>query len=732
MEEELKKAKESFTAGDMTVTQQLCNKIVAIDPTLADAWYMLGVIAINNKKYNDAINKLSHATNYSKLNDAFYIALGAAYKAINNLELARQNFAKAIELNSNNDYYYLLLAQVLDGLGEVELAISTYLGSLKLNKVNIDSANNLGNLYKRERRYKEALDIFEEFIYLYPDNINLQINYAACLITSQTDLEKARNILEEILENNPECVQAIFNLAEYYKITKDNIQALEYYLTVLHTWPTHFDSLYNIATLYQASKNIDDALIYYKKALEIKPECSMCIARLYYLYRSCCSWDKANKIEKILDNLTQNEISNNIKPGEEPLVNIERIDDIIINYNVATLWAKDIESSIASLKFNTNFVPLREYNGKIKIAYISSDFYEHATMHLFMKTFEFYNKDLFDIYVYSYTEGFDSKTVDYIESRVDKFYNVKTLSSIEIAKLIYKDKINILVDLKGYTRDARLDIFGFKPAPIQISYLGFPGTIGGSLFDYIISDKIVSPVTQLESYAEKIIYMPNSYQATDDIQDISSVHISKSEEGLPENKIILATFNQPHKIDEDIFNAWLKVMQENTNTVLWLKIDNAQARINIINHVKEQGVDKDRIYFASHKNKKEHLKRLQLADIILDTRIYNGHTTTTDALYAGVPVITIKGKHFASRVSASLLQSMKLSKLVTYSVGEYIKLISYYCKNKEELDILRQELQTNLTDNYLFNTKKFTQSLEQGYKKAWQNYLDHKIDNIFL
>jgi predicted O-linked N-acetylglucosamine transferase (SPINDLY family) len=271
-----------------------------------------------------------------------------------------------------------------------------------------------------------------------------------------------------------------------------------------------------------------------------------------------------------------------------------------------------------------------------------------------------------------------------------------------------------------------MHISALCPAPVQVSYLGFPGTTGSDFLDYIITDRIVTPEDQASYYTEQFVYMPHCYQVNDQTQVIAKKRWSKSDFGLPENNFVFCSFNQGYKIDSEMFRVWMNVLAEVPSSVLWLFAKDKSAEVNLRREAQARGVNPERLIFATKLPKDKHLRRLQLADLAVDTRIYNGHTTTSDTLWAGTPVITMQGTHFASRVSSSILMAIGLPELVTYNLKEYEKLAVRLAHNSDQLDVIRRKLEKNRSVKPLFDTTRFVRNLERAYKEMWEIFLAGK------
>jgi protein O-GlcNAc transferase len=333
-----------------------------------------------------------------------------------------------------------------------------------------------------------------------------------------------------------------------------------------------------------------------------------------------------------------------------------------------------------------------------------------------------HNRNEFKVFSYSYGPSDGSHYRKKIEQGCDRLTDLRHLGDRDAAKQIYDDQVHILVDLMGHTGNSRLGICAYRPAPVQVTYLGYPGGTGAEFFDYMITDRTVSPKEHASFYSENLVYMPHSYQVNDHLQIISEKDWKRRDFGLPEKSFVFCSFSQPFKIEPLMFDIWMNILKQIPESVLWLLCRNASAEENLKREAESRGVSSARLVFAKELPKGEHLARQRHADLVLDTRIYNGHTTTSDALWAGVPLITLQGDHFASRVSASLLKAVGLSELITHSLKEYEKLAVRLSGNPPELMEIRQKLERNLHTEPLFDTPRFVKNLEKAYQEMWRIY----------
>ena len=401
---------------------------------------------------------------------------------------------------------------------------------------------------------------------------------------------------------------------------------------------------------------------------------------------------------------------------EHPFLNISRCDDEKTNFEVANSWKKNniplhVKDTMAYVDQNKS--------DKIKVGYICGEFRNHPTFHLMKNFFSEHNLKKFNIYLFSYNHTQECK--EKLTKDITEFIDIDNIDDDEIIKIILSYQLDILIDLSILIPNNKLRIMQNKLAKKTISYLGYPGTSGSDDYDYIVTDKTVTPEHQQQFYTEKFLYMPRYYQINDGEKKFDKLKATKEECGLPKNSIVLACFNQPYKIEKTMFDCWLKILKDLPKSVLWLLNDNQKNKINLLKYVKENNIDQKRIIFAERVSRDEHIKRLGLADIMLDTRFYNGHTTTTDAIQCGIPVVTLCGKHFASRVTMSLLKALDLEELTTKDIDEYKNTVIKLAKDKKYKVKIKDKLTSGKLIDDFYNIKKFV--------KEFEDLLEHSIGN---
>jgi predicted O-linked N-acetylglucosamine transferase (SPINDLY family) len=373
----------------------------------------------------------------------------------------------------------------------------------------------------------------------------------------------------------------------------------------------------------------------------------------------------------------------------------------------------------------------RYRHDRIRVAYLSADFRPHPVAFLIAGVFEHHDKTRFHTVGLSFSPGGDSDMRRRISAAFDEFIDVRNQSDFDVAQLMRKMEIDIAVDLTGFCEYGRTEILAFRPAPVQVNYLGFPGTSGADFVDYIIADKTIVPPSHTQFFSEKVVYLPDSYQANDRKRGIASRTPTRREAGLPDERTVFCAFNNAYKITPAIFDIWMGLLTEIEGSVLWLLGDNEGAIRNLKREAQARHVLPERLIFAPRVAPDEHLARFALADLFLDTLPYNAHTTASDALWTGVPVLTCTGETFAARVAASLLKAAGLPELVTTSLAEYQALALELGRNRTTLKRLKETLTLARFTCPLFDTLRTTRHLEAAYALMWQRSQQSEAPSSF-
>lgn len=535
-------------------------------------------------------------------------------------------------------------------------------------------------------------------------------------------LEEAKVMYFKLIEMLPNEATLYNRLGAIFDAQHQLDKAITLYRKAVDLDKNYASALYNLANAYRDQSQFAESIPYYERALILQPDNEDTLACLHHVYQHVCAWDEYEELTPKVEETTQRALAEKRRTAETPFVHIARCDDQAENLRVANSWAAGIVHNAKKSGLTFDHSTRKQQKKTLTIGYLSKDFQDRPTGHLTRTMFGLHNRENVRVHLYSYGADDGSEYRSKIRQECDKFTDITPLHFTQAAQAIYNDGVDILVDMQGYMGGSRLEIAALHPAPITVSYLGFPGTLGTGICDYIIADTTCITEEQRKNFAEKIAYMPYCYQVNDYQQPIAETDFTRGKFDLPEEGTVFCSFNWSHKLDRTTFATWMDILKSVPDSVLWLWKTSDLAMENLKHEAKACGVKADRLVFANKYQKSKHLARLKLADIALDTRIYGGHTTTTDALYAGVPVITMIGNHFASRVCASLLKNVGLDDLVTDNLEDYKELAIEFGRDPQMIHALKERLRINKGQYPLFNTPQFVRDLEGVYRAMWDAY----------
>ena len=560
---------------------------------------------------------------------------------------------------------------------------------IKLDNKNSDSYCALGTINAIKKRYKEALDFFD--------------------ITTKLE---------------PKNYYAFNNLGTICFNFKKFTTALEYYTKAISIKPDYINAINMRALTYEKLNDLENSLKDYIQMQLLEPSSKYIDGLILITKAKLCLW---NGFDYALNKLRK-KIEKKIIAWE-PFVSLVFEDSLEIQKKTLDLFIKDKTSMLTNI-----YTDIKKNKKKIRLGYFSADFHTHAVSLQISRIFELHNKESFEIYGFALQKPiFHDSMRDRIIKSFDEFYDVEGMTDLDIIHLARSKEIDIAIDLTGFTNQNKANIFFNRIAPIQINFLGYPSSMGLKNMDYIIADKILITEKDKNFYTEKIIYMPDSYMPNDNTKKISDKIFTHKELGIPEDSFIFCCFNSPHKITPEIFKTWTKILSKVKNSILWLSVQNEQTKKNLKKEMTKNLLSEDRIVFAKKIEMELHLARLKFADLCLDTLPYNGHVTTSDALWAGTPVLTCIGKTFAGKVSASLLTASNMNELITNNLKEYEDLAVDLAINTRKLDNIKNKLKKNNKTSKLFNSEMFTKNLETAYKTIYKNYhLDLPNKDIYI
>jgi protein O-GlcNAc transferase len=465
-------------------------------------------------------------------------------------------------------------------------------------------------------------------------------------------------------------------------------------------------------------KDLNGAIEATDRALDLQPNYTEALANLANQLRQACDWPDLAKVEAELDKQTEPAIAAGRKSGEPPMLCLIRSPDPLRHRAIADAAARHLMQRMRSRGVDFPMETRRRKRDRIVLGYLAASFHNHPDAHLCCGIFERHDRDRFAIRAYSFGPDDGSDYRRRIQAGCDAFVDLRGADPVDAARRIYDDEVDILIGITGHTVGSRLDVCALRPAPLQIAFLDYPGTVGGGIFDYLLADSIVAPEGHDPYFTEMLFRMPYCYQPNDGAQKIVGAP-TRREFGLPENGLVLASFVNNYKIDAALFGVWMRLLDDLPDSVLWLLRSNDAAEENLRREAVSRGIDPARLIFDGKRAKPEHLARLGLADLCLDTLLYNGHTTTSDALFAGVPVITLAGGHFPGRVAASILEAIGVPELIVGSLQEYQAVALNLGTDAEARAALRHRIAVNRDRWPLFDTARYVRNLESGFEQVW-------------
>lgn len=568
----------------------------------------------------------------------------------------------------------------------------------------------LGGLYLADMQADKARACYQQALHLAPNHPQILLQLGNTENVAQRYPE-ATAYFKQCIAVAPDDAAAYYNLGNALRALGKSEEAAKHYRHSLKLAPKDADTHNNLGNVLRDLGRLDEAIDCYQQALAINPQLHHALAHLIHQKQHICDWQGLDaeiaQLRNVLTQSPQTQIPPFAflsMPGTTAQEQLQCVNQ----------WAQQQFGHLTPLPAKAH-----QAGNAIRVGYLAADFRLHPLAFLITELLAAHDRTRFHITAYSYGPNDQSQERAAIQRSVDHFEDIQALSDREAAQLMQTQQIDILVDLTGYTKHSRTAIIALKPAPISINWLGYPGSMGKvgatSVFDYVIVDKTIAP--QPEHFAEACIYLP-CYQPNNQHRPVAEPS-AQSALGIPEDAFVFCCFNQTFKITAEVYAVWMQLLQETPNSILWLLDCNAWAKANLIATANQAGIATERILFAPRVPIASHLARHAHADLFLDTQPYNAHTTASDALWMGLPVLTCIGETFPSRVAASLLHQLGLDALVTQSLSEYAERARELAQDTDQLKAVKQQLMTQ--HKQLFNPDVFVQALETAYIHAYNN-----------
>jgi predicted O-linked N-acetylglucosamine transferase (SPINDLY family) len=745
-----------YQAGNRAEAERLCRSVLRVQPLHAGAVYLLGVLALDGRQPDLALLHFHHATLLQPDNAAFHNGLGEAYRARGDLKPAADcfraalavdpryaaahnalgltlldqgdvagaiaSFRQALAVRPDYERAHLNLGQALHRQGDLEAAGACYAEAIRLKPDYAIAHNNLGVVLQAQQRHGEAAACCREALRRQPDYPEAHFNLGNSLM-ALADPAAARASFGAALRLRPDYAKAHFGLGKAAEALGDMPAALAAFREAIRIQPDYADAHEGIGNVLLRQPDWEGALAALARAVALQPDKTEAFAWLAYGRLMVCDWrSRAADLERLwadADRALAEGKATPVVPFSALALPWTAAEHLAVARSYSEAAARSAEPQRQALNFAPR-TPGPLAGGRLRIAYLAGEFRNHATSHLIQGLFGLHDRGAFEVFAYSFGADDGSSYRRRIAADCDQFIDLSDLSAADCARRIHGDGIHILVDLQGYAQYPRMVLLALRPAPIQVHYLGYPGTLGAEFVDYLIGDPVVTPPERAALFREKLVLLPHCYQVNDHQQPIATTAFTRSGQGLPQRGFVFCCFNNSYKIEPGIFDVWMRVLARVPGSVLWLLSTGAALEQNLRREAETRGVAGERLVFARPLPKAEHLARHRLADLFLDTYVYNAHTTASDALWAGVPLLTCMGETFASRVAASLLTAVGVPELIVANLEEYERRAVRLAEHPEELRPLRERLAANRTTWPLFDTPRFARNLERAYRAMWQ------------
>ena len=748
----------AYKEGNLPEAERCCREVLRIEPEKAEAWNLLGAFYKRAGRSADAKHCFEEALRLDPGNPPYHNNLGEVYRNEGELGKAEECYRKAIELEpkyaiAHNNLALVLqaryrLAEAADhlttaiglrpgyamahyNLGNVRKdqeklreAIECYREALKLNPKYVAAHNGLGVTLQSLHKYEEAVASFERAIELDPSYAKAHNNLGNGL-QEMEKLDAAIASYKEAIRINPDYVEAYTNLATALE-KKRHLDAAEKALRkALAFNPNYPDAHYNLGHVLAGKEDFEGAMASFRQALALRPEFHHALINLEETRAKVCDWERREEEIRRVVEIVRGYLAKGETSPLPPFSAIGFTQGAAFQLAVAKQWSKTLEErglwARERAQESSRYRPAAEEGKRrIKIAYLSGDFRNHAVSHLVRPLFGLHDRAQFAVYAFSYGPDDGSGYRKTIAETSDHFVDLAGRSTMDCARSVRGAAIDILIDLGGYTAGSRPEILAERPAPVQMSYL-YPATMGADFVGYLVTDRVVASHEVRTQMHEKTVTLPHCHLITDDTQTIARSEPSRAEEGLPPDGFVFCSFTGGRKIDPVIFASWMRILSKVPESILWLKVSRPEAATRLRREAVKRGVAEERLVFAKFaEEKSRHLARQGLADLFLDTRIYGAHTTAIDALWAGVPVLTCPGATPASRIGASILTAIEMPELIMPDLETYEETAIRLATNPEELQRVNDKLARNRSTTPLFDTPRWTRNWEKALRMIWE------------
>ncbi len=689
---------------------RLCDSILNAAPRDFETLNVAGTIALQAGEAARSADLLAQAVAINPAVARAFCTLGMAQHQSKQYDAAVASFDRAIALKPSLIDAHINRAAALTELKRLDDALASCDTALAASPDSVEALMNRGVLFRQLERFDAALADYDRAVALQPTNHRAHDGRARAL-ESMKRLDDALAAYDQVIALKPDLNTAYISRGLVLAEMERFAEALVAHEKAAALKPDDPAAYANHGEVMRRLNRHEDAVASYDRALAINPTHRFIPGMRLAMKLQMCDW---SNLDAEIARLT-----GQVMRGDEvvaPFTFLAVSNAPAAQLKCARVW------DAAWHKLTHPLPPLKRAprHDKIRIGYFTGDFYAHAVAFLIAECLERHDRSRFEITAFC----FSPTTGDYMQERLrrgfDRFVEIRDRSDTDVATLARELEIDIAVDLKGITNEARGRLFAHRAAPIQVNYLGYPGTMGADYMDYIIADPVLIPDTDRGYYAEKVVTLPDTYQPNDTQRAVAARTFGRAELGLPENGFVFVCFNNTYKILPPVFDVWMRVLKQVGDSVLWLLGDNPTMQRNLRREAQARGVDPTRLVFADRVSTPEHLARQVHGDLFLDTAPYNAHTTASEALWMGLPIVTCPGDTFASRVAASLVRAAGLPELVVNSWEDYERLAVRLAQSPEKLAALKERLTRDRATCPLFDTRRFTRNLEAAYTAMYE------------
>lgn len=744
--EQFVQAQNLHQQGQLPSAQRIYLEILAVQPDHFDALNAMGVLSGQFKDPQQAIQYFDRAIAIQPGNAGPHCNRGLALKQLNLPDAALASFDQALALDGNNAIAHYSRAETCKELGLTDEALSSYDKAIALNPGFWQACFRRGALLQQGARLDAAIASYDQTLRIKPDHAEALANRAFTLSSlgrhaeALADYDRAAamrpdhaplylhrgNVLKELnrldaaltsydqaIAIKPDYAEASANRGIVLQQLGRAEEALRSFDHAIAVKPDYAEAYFNRAYLLRMMKRLDAAAADYKIAAALAPGIDFLHGARLETSLQACDW---SEFDALVGQITAG--IENDQRASHPFTLLALVDSARLQHKAARIWVRHACPADGSL----GQIGRRPRRGKLRIGYFSADFRDHPISYLLAELIETHDRSQFDVIAFAFGPATEDDSRRRLVCAFDSFIEVQDKSDLETASLARSLDVDIAVDLGGYTHNSRTNIFALRAAPLQVSYLGYLGTMGASYMDYIVADRTLITPGSEPHFAEKVIYLPESYQVNDRKRRIADKMFTRRELGLPASGFVFCCFNGSYKILPATFAGWMRILKRVPGSVLLLLAGNSSVESNLRAYAAQKGVDPQRLVFGEQLARPAYLARYRAAGLFLDTLPYNAGTTASDALWTGLPVLTLAGEAFASRVAASLLNAIGLPELVTTTQQQYEELAVELALNPERLARIRAKLAENRPTSPLFDTPRFTRNLEAAYLEIYDRY----------